>query len=90
MNADVNWLSVAQSVQVEKIFNDVIYLTRNIRDRAPPSVRDKLFIYESLKGSEYRELKSIDKSNIINQVMSRFAEDHNLKKDNGDDLAISA
>lgn len=90
MNADVNWLSVAQSIQVEKIFNDVIYLTRNIRDRAPPSVRDKLFIYESLKGSEYREVKSIEKSNIINQVMSRFAEDHNLKKDNGDDLAISA
>jgi hypothetical protein len=90
MNADVNWLSVAQSVQVEKIFNDVIYLTRSIRDRAPASVRNKLFIYESLKRSEYREIKSMEKSNIINLIMNRFAKDHNLKKDNGDNLAISA
>lgn len=90
MDADVTWLSVAQSVEVEKIFSDVIYLTRHIRDRAAPPIREKLFIYESLKGSEYREIKSIENSNIINLVMNRFAKDHNLKKDNGDDMAISA
>src|SRR3989344_4340128 len=90
MDADVTWLSVAQSVEVEKIFNDVIYLTRHIRDRAAPPVREKLFIYESLKRSEHREIKSIENSNIINLVMNRFAKDHNLKKDNGDDMAISA
>ncbi|WP_350647059.1 tyrosine-type recombinase/integrase [Pseudomonas sp. HY13-MNA-CIBAN-0226] len=89
-HADLMWLSVAQSVEVEKIFNGVRLLTRYIRERATPAVKEKLFIYESLKMSEYREVKSLEGSNIINLMMNRFAKDHNLKKDDDSDLSISA
>lgn len=89
-HTDLTWLSVAQSVEVEKIFKDVAFLTRHIRERATPVIKNRLFIYESQKMSEYREVKSLENSNIINLMMNRFARDHNLKKDDGSELSISA
>ena len=89
-HADLTWLSVAQSVEVEKIFKDVTFLTRHIRERATPAIRNRLFIYESQKMAEYREVKSLENSNIINLMMNRLAKDHNLKKDDGSKLSISA
>lgn len=90
MNADFTWLSVAQSIEVEKIFNEVIFLTRHIRERADPTVKKRLFIYESRKGKEYRRVKSLEGSIVINQIMNKFAKDHDLKNENGEDLHISA
>lgn len=90
MKADFNWLSVAQSVEVEKIFKDVIFLTRHIRKNAEPSIRNRLFLYESRKNNEYRKVKSLEGSIVINMIMNKFSQDHGLKNENGEDLAISA
>lgn len=90
MKADFNWLSVAQSIEVEKIFNDVIFLTRHIRERAEPAVKNRLFIYESRKNNEFRKVKSLEGSIVINTIMNKFAKEHGLKNENGEDLAISA
>lgn len=90
MKADFTWLSVAQSIEVERIFNDVIFLTRHIRERADPAVKNRLFIYESRKGKEYRQIKSLEDSVVINLIMNKFAQDHGLKNENGEDLPISA
>ncbi|GLH22041.1 hypothetical protein BR1R3_47830 [Pseudomonas atacamensis] len=90
MKADFNWLSVAQSIEVEKIFDDVIFLTRHIRERADATVKNRLFIYESRKATEYRKVKSLEGSIVINTIMNKFAQEHGLKNGNGEDLAISA
>lgn len=90
MKADFKWLTVAQSVVVERIFADVIYLTRNIRKYAAPFEEKRLFIYESGKQSELREIKSLENSIVINLIMNRFSKDHGLKGEKGEDLPISA
>ncbi|AYN98118.1 hypothetical protein D8767_03680 [Pseudomonas sp. LTGT-11-2Z] len=90
MKADYNWLSVAQSIEVEKIFRDVIFLTRNIRKNAAPSIKNRLFLYESGDSKNFREIKSLERSAVINAIMNRFAKDHGLKDEKGNDLAISA
>lgn len=90
MKADFSWLTVAQSVEVGKIFNDVIYLTRHIRERAEPSIKNRLFIFESRRGVEYRKVRTLEGSILINQIMHKFSKDHGLKNENGEDLPISA
>lgn len=90
MQADLSWLTVAQSVEVEKIFNNVIYLTRHIRERAEPSVKKRLFIFESRRRVEYRKIRTMEGSILINQIMQKFSKDHGLKNENGEDLPISA
>jgi hypothetical protein len=90
MHADCTWLTLAQSVEVKKIFDEVKYLTRHIRERAEGSVKNKLFIYESQKRNEFRKVKSFENSIVINLVMNQFAKDHNLKTEDGLDLNLSA
>ncbi|MGE4405298.1 MULTISPECIES: tyrosine-type recombinase/integrase [Pseudomonadaceae] len=90
MKADFTWLTVAQSVEIERIFNDVIYLTRHIRHGADPSVENKLFIFESGKANEYRKVRSFEDSLVLNQIMHKFSKDHGLKNEIGEELPISA
>ena len=90
MYADWTWYSRAQSIDIKKIFDEVIYLTRHIRDRAEEPIKDRLFIYESQKQSEFRKVKSFENSNVINTVMNQFARDHDLKTEDGKALNISA
>jgi integrase len=90
MHADVTWLSVSQSVQVKKIFQDVIYLTRHIRERANSPAKKRLFIFESRKGTEYRNVVTFGNSTVLNIVMHQFSNDHGLVSDAGGALPISA
>ncbi|WP_448123746.1 tyrosine-type recombinase/integrase [Pseudomonas veronii] len=90
MYADWTWLTRAQSMEVRKIFSEVVHLTRHIRELAESSVKERLFIYESQKQSEFRKVKSFENSTLINNVMNQFARDHNLKTEGGEDLNISA
>jgi hypothetical protein len=90
MYADWTWLSRTQSIEVKKIFNEVIYLTRHIRERAEGDARERLFIYESQKQTELRKVKSLENSTVINNVMNQMARDHDLKTEDGKDLNISA
>jgi len=90
MHADVTWLSVSQSVQVKKIFQDVMYLTRHIRERADSPARERLFIFESHHRNEYRNVVTFGNSTVLNIVMHQFSNDHGLVTDAGDALPISA
>ncbi len=90
MHADVTWLSVSQSIEVKKIFKDVIYLTRHIRERADPPAKERLFIFESRKGKDYRKVVTFGKSVVLNTVMHQFSKDHGLVTDAGEPLPISA
>lgn len=90
MHADLTWYSRAQGIEIKKIFDEVIYLTRHIRERAEGPIKERLFIYESKKQTEYRKVKSFESSTVINNVMNRFARDHDLKTEDGKTLNISA
>ncbi|KEX93224.1 hypothetical protein HA62_14840 [Pseudomonas putida] len=90
MYADWTWLTRAQSIEVRKIFSEVIHLTRHIRERAEGPAIERLFIYESQKQSEFRKVKSFENSTVINNVMNQLARDHKLKTEGGEDLNISA
>lgn len=90
MHADWTWYSRAQSTEIKKIFNEVIYLTRHIRERAEGPIKERLFIYESQKQAEFRKVKSFEDSIVINTVMNQLARDHDLKTEDGQPLNISA
>ncbi|MHA5498400.1 tyrosine-type recombinase/integrase [Pseudomonas aeruginosa] len=90
MDADFTWLTAVQSREIKKIFDDVAYLTRHIRERAAPAIKNRLFIYESQKQIEYREIKTLEDSVVINLIMNKFSDDHRLLSDAGDKLPISA
>ncbi|EXF95369.1 hypothetical protein HK44_026580 [Pseudomonas fluorescens HK44] len=90
MYADWTWLTRAQSIEVKKIFNEVAFLTRHIRERAEGPARERLFIYESQKKTELRKVKTLENSTVINNVMNQLARDHELKTEDGKDLNISA
>lgn len=90
MYSDWTWLTRAQSIEVKKIFNEVIYLTRHIRERAEGPAKERLFIYESQKNTEFRKVKSFENSTVINNVMNQLARDHDLKTEDGKGVNISA
>lgn len=90
MHADWTWYSRAQSIEIKKIFDEVIYLTHHIRERAEGPIKERLFIYESQKQSEFRKVKSFEDSTVINNVMNQLAMDHDLKTEDGQPLNISA
>lgn len=90
MHADWTWYSRKQSIEIKKIFDEVIYLTRHIRERAEGPIKERLFIYESKKASEFRKVKSFEDSTVINNVMTQLAKDHDLKTEDGQPLNISA
>lgn len=90
MYADFKWLTTSQSREIKKIYTDVIHLTRHIREHAETSIKDRLFIYESLKANEFRKVKTLENSVVINVTMNKFSDDHDLKTDDGRKLSISA
>lgn len=90
IEADMTWLTINQCKEVKELFAEVIYLTRNIRNRADDNIKSKLFIYESRKRNEQGTIKSFENSTVINVVMNQFARDHKLKNEDGSDLNISA
>lgn len=47
-NAELTWLTTKQSREIKALFAEVQHLTERFRVNAPASVRNRLFIYESL------------------------------------------
>jgi integrase len=91
-HAEIAWLTSSQGKEVSKIFSDVNALTRQIRAKAPKHVKNKLFIYESSSRSKYGVIDSLEKSggSILVKIFKRLAEDHDLRSDDGERLALSA
>ncbi|MDP1595410.1 MAG: site-specific integrase [Methylotenera sp.] len=48
-NASFHWLTTKQAHEVKKCFEEVKYLTIEIRKKAPENIKNRLFIYESNK-----------------------------------------
>lgn len=48
-NANFHWLTTKQAQEVKKCFEDVKYLTKEIRKKAPENIKNRLFIYQSNK-----------------------------------------
>lgn len=78
--ADLQWLTKAQSKEIADVIETVKKLTSEIRESASDDIKDKLFIFESSGQTNYREIRKLDS---LNQEYRKFADKHNLTDDNG-------
>lgn len=91
-HAEISWLTSSQGRAVKKVFDDVRFLTRNIRDLAPESERNKLFIYQSSSPRKFGVVDSVDASgrSLINKMFAEFASDHKLVDEDGKPISLSS
>lgn len=89
-DAKLQWLTQKQSVEVKKIFDDVIKLTASFREEAPESIRGNLFIFKSSGQRAYNEIKSLSEmKGKTTGVYSKFVERHEIKGTSGAPLIFS-
>lgn len=90
--ADLRWLSVAQSQEVSRIFDDVVRLTQAIRIKAPEKFCKRLFIYQSVGRRTFGDVRPIwgDSLNTsIYSAIKNFRERNNLKNCEGSDITLN-
>lgn len=90
-HAEISWLTTSQGRAIKQIFDDVKFLTRNIRRQAPASVSNKLFIYRSSSPRKFGVIDSVENSgqNLMNKILERFSVDHGLVDEEGEQLRLS-
>lgn len=79
--ATLNWLTKKQSIEVKEIFDSVIELTTDIRDRAPEEIKNRLFIFEIQKGAQTGEVKAFTIPYLFNPIArmgGRYGIDENF------------
>lgn len=91
-DAEITWLTTAQSKEVAKIFNDVQFLTADIRKNAPVEVQERLFIWESSAPKNYRKIMSLAtaKDGIMSELFRSYSKRACLLDDSGQPLSLSA
>lgn len=91
-HAEISWLTTSQGRAVKQVFDDIKFLTRNLRAEAQPEVENKLFIYRSSSPRKFGVVDSIENSsgNMINKIMKGFSEDRGLLDEEGNPLPLSA
>lgn len=91
-HAEITWLTTSQASEVSKIFDSVERLTAEIRGRAAPEIRPKLFIFQGTGGLGYGEIKSLEtaKSAILNNVFASYTTRKGLLDDEGNRLSITS
>lgn len=91
-HADISWLTTSQGRAVKQIFDDVTFLTRNIRMSASPEVQTKLFIYCSSSGTKYGVIDSVENSSnsLLYKILQKFSQDHDLRDEGCNPLKLSA
>lgn len=92
VEAEITWLTSAQSKEVEKIFEAMKTLTSRFRHEAPEEIASKLFIWQSTGAASYGEIKSLAKAqkSIVSRIFSNYAKAKNLLDDNAEPLSLSA
>ncbi|QQN26965.1 site-specific integrase [Pseudomonas syringae group genomosp. 3] len=91
-HAEISWLTTSQGRAVKQVFDDIKFLTRNLRAEAQPEVENKLFIYRSSSPRKFGVVDSVENSsgNMINKIMKGFSEDRGLLDEEGNPLPLSA
>ena len=89
--ADITWLTTAQSRAVAKVFEDVKALTASLRESAPEAVRDKLFIWQSSARISFLEIKSFAtaKDGALGVVFAAYSKRKALLDSSGQPLSLS-
>lgn len=92
VEAEITWLTAAQSREVEKVFEAMKALTSRFRHEAPEEIASKLFIWQSTGAPSYGEIKSLAtaQTSIVSRLFSNYAKAKNLLDDAGKPLSLSA
>ncbi|KPB89052.1 site-specific integrase [Pseudomonas syringae group genomosp. 3] len=92
VEAEITWLTAAQSKEVEKVFEAMKALTSRFRHEASEEISSKLFIWQSTGAASYGEIKSLAtaQTSIVSRLFSNYAKSKNLLDDNGEPLSLSA
>lgn len=89
--AEISWLTSAQSREVAEIFSAMIELTSSFRDSAPQSYRDKLFIWQSSAPRTFEVVKSFASSHegSLLKVFNSYVQRKSLMDDSGAPLSLT-
>ncbi|WP_312591764.1 site-specific integrase [Stutzerimonas nitrititolerans] len=90
-HAEISWLTTSQGRAVKQIFDDVKFLTRDIRRNSPVEVKNKLFIYRSSSPRQYGVVNSFENSGdkMLHKTLRKLSLDHGLLDENGSPLKLS-
>lgn len=93
-NAELNWLTSRQSKEVELIFNEVINLTKKLREKIEEKYKSRLFIYESSGVKSHRKIMPLiehdgEKAFRIYAALKAFVKEYDLKDDTGSAMTLN-
>lgn len=87
-NSEITWLPDLQGKMVKEIFDTVIELTKNIRNKLPPEFKNKLFIYQSDGRKAFDKVMHLTPQNSYG-LYNAFIDRHKLVNDNGEPMSFS-
>lgn len=93
--AELNWLTYSQAKSVKSIFEELISLTENIRQKIQDkSIKNRLFIYQSSSTAMDGRVSTIARKDgsypiCLSNSISKFISKYNLKDDKENPLTLT-
>lgn len=94
-DAELTWLTLGQAKTIKCIFEDVIELTKNIREQIEDEkLKKRLFIYQSDGRKNYGKIFPLtgsmeENKKVLSGGLARFVEKNQLKNDLGEPLTLT-